>query len=195
MTDKLFRYQFDNRKSIILRKEPAAPILDIANSSNLNRLYFIYDKTCGHLPLRRRTSSEDGSFIYLRDTITPKDSIEEFYLCLVVDVLKQKYSISLVNGNNKKVLTGNVYELNKQSEFIYKCGDFDKNNISFLLRWNLLNFASSVDVYDDDCYGGSDIINSPLTNTCTKCGYYNEYLDPTPGYICRQCKTRDNIWS
>jgi hypothetical protein len=33
------------------------------------------------------------------------------------------------------------------------------------------------------------------TNTCIKCGFDNPYIDPTPGYICRQCKMRNEAWA
>lgn len=35
----------------------------------------------------------------------------------------------------------------------------------------------------------------PATQTCIKCGYHNEYINPIPGYVCRQCKTRNAMWS
>lgn len=33
-----------------------------------------------------------------------------------------------------------------------------------------------------------------LTNTCTKCGTYNEYVEPCIKYICSQCKLREEAW-
>lgn len=189
---KLIKQNLSLKKSLYFYSSPKYPVINLdAAIFGFSGDYIIADKTLFPLPLKEICVGDKIS-LGLDNRV---NDINKYYLVLLLAVKTGGLFIYVRHSTSFDPEENNIYHLTN-GNFFWK---HENTDIKYTLdpSWpspSAFNIATHTDV-QDFLKTINDTSQSLLTNTCVKCGYYNEYMDPVPNYICRQCKIREGIWS
>ena len=123
------------------------------------------------------------------------------FICSVEDALEQLFTLFVEMKFANEFLVGSKVSIsthNGRIDSVSRHGFEDLYPHDDHGAWHLFSLASSREigealhnnnykVYGCDCECEAQA-EGPPTNTCTKCGYHNPYIDPVDSYVCRGCK-------